>query len=338
MKLLAIAIAFVVVAPIGGAAQQPPRINIYRFVLGVDVPESAAFVAMGIGPPSRLGSAPKPVVASLGLAVDAGSTARAGAFDVAPYYLVGGGVRDRTSYRSNSVAGRLMRVLTKTIVSVGASHTSDDPSAMLLAVGARATLHDPHDPVVNSALVEDIDAVLGECGAELPDPAEDVTECDGDTSAVFSHVRRQMRARSGDAQVSAGWGMSTRVAGGDLVGDSLGAARHSGWLAAQYTASGQFDLLATVELRDMFRSRQRFVAGIGIRRKGPTGDTQLGVRYEARTETVHPSLTMDLRLSTRFGVVTWIDTSVSERQLGGNHRLRVGLLARWFVASDVARF
>ena len=59
---LAVLAAAVLAQAPSATAQGPERINIYRFILDIDVPEPAALVAMDLAPGHVLrASAPKPV-------------------------------------------------------------------------------------------------------------------------------------------------------------------------------------------------------------------------------------------------------------------------------------
>jgi hypothetical protein len=298
------------------AAAQP--LDIYRFVLGVDVPEPAVFAGFGIGPPVRLGSAPKPIAGAVLLTSSASSTVRAAAVDFSPYWLASGGTRDLVSYRSRSVAGRLTRVLMKTVLSLGAMKASDEPTSMMVGIGVRSTLHDPHDPVLNSRL-----------------PEEAAAARDGDLATIRARARHAMRARSWDPQVSAGWVVATRAAGGVLTGDSLDATRHTLWLAAQLTTGARFDLMGFAELQDTFGDESAFAGGLGLRRKSDMGDVQAGLAWHGRTRTVHPAITLDARLGATLGALLWIDTRPAPGP-SPKPALRFGVLARWFFATDAA--
>lgn len=62
---VALASGLVLFAPALASAQDTSGVNIYRFVLGVDVPESPALVALDRTPTRVLrGSAPKPIAAT----------------------------------------------------------------------------------------------------------------------------------------------------------------------------------------------------------------------------------------------------------------------------------
>ena len=161
------------------SAQSPARINLYRYVLDVDVPESAALIALDATSSHVLrGSAPKPIMATVFHAANgpAGSST-GGAVDIVPYFLLGGGIRPLDSYRANSIRGRLLRVVTKTSLSLAAISDPANSGSLRGSVGLRITFHDPHDPVLNSKLPESVDSALRAHQIEETDPTvEDITD------------------------------------------------------------------------------------------------------------------------------------------------------------------
>jgi len=339
-KIVLIGLLLVVTGPELVFAQDTSRVNLYRFILGVDVPAAPALVAMGRAPTHVLrGSAPKPVAASLIDAFAPGTSATPGvALDVAPYYLAGGGDWRFSAYRSRSVAGRLMRVLIKTILSVGVVQAADDPSSLLVGWGVRSTLHDPHDPVLNSRLPEEVAALLQQ--HNVPDPGvtqEDVRGLGAPLEPVFTRARQAMRARSGDAQVSAGWGMAGRLLSGSLVRDSLVAVRHTVWLSGQYTAGPRFDILGTVQVREAFRSGAVLWIGAGMQRKFRGVDLLAACTYQTTTRTLHPDLAVDIRLLSNVALVAALTApATSSRSLvdPSSRKLAFRIALRLFTASD----
>lgn len=334
-----IATASVLVALLGGpaCAQDAPPINLYRFILGVDVPESPALVAMGVAPTHVLkGSAPKPITVSLLDALVSSSRSTPGvSLDVTPYFLVGGGVRDLTRYRSGSIAGRLTRVLTKTLLSVGTARLPDDPGSPLVGLAVRSTLHDPHDPVLNSRLPEEIAAELTRQGIPAARPTdEDVTDRGVDLSVVYARARSAMRARSSDAQVSGGWGITARARGGVLDGDSLGATRHTLWVTAQYTAGRRYDILATVQVRNAFHATDRLWVGAALLRKTTMADVHAELYYDTQRRELHPGFAVDARASAHLGIVVSLSAQPDAPTLVGTRRLQLRTVVRWFAASD----
>ncbi|MGE0555069.1 MAG: hypothetical protein AB7R55_16690, partial [Gemmatimonadales bacterium] len=257
-----------IAAPAAAQRADSARVNIYRYVLDVDPPEAAAFVALDVSGAKVLrGAAPKPFMASVTVRpIDGQATAVAGAIDLAPYYLFGGGLRTLRSYRANSVAGRLLRVLTKTVVSVGAITDPPDAGAWRGGLALRTTFHDPHDPVLNSGLPETVDSLLAAAGVEAgPLARESLTDLGVDLAPTFARYRRQMRAR-GDVQVTAGWGLSGRVAGGALDADSLHGFRSTLWITGQHATGDRYDVVVTAALRNAFRSDGALRVGAGLQR------------------------------------------------------------------------
>ncbi|RKH15837.1 hypothetical protein D7X74_17320 [Corallococcus sp. CA047B] len=290
-----------------GLAQD--NINLYRFVLDVDVPESAALVALDETPTHvLLGAAPKPLMATL-VASRTSETLRPGlALDVAPYFLFGGGVRSLSRYRSNSVAGRLMRVLTKTTLSAAVIPDATVADAWRVGFGLRTTVHDPHDPVLNSPLPEKVADALANHGVSPPgDAEEDVSERGVDLSTLFAEALRTMRAR-GDIQISGGWGVSARVEGDVLSADGLTDTRHTFWVTGQSALGPRFDALATVQGLDVWNSERALRAGAGVQRKTTLADFRAELVFDTTDDRLHPAVAIDLKLPGCTSVIAALAT------------------------------
>jgi len=301
-------------------APKAATIDIYRFVLGVDVPESPALTTLGAAAnPIPLGGAPKPLDAQAVLTFGPGEdVVLAGAVDFTPYFAFSSGKRTLESYRSNSIGGRLLRVLTKTQLSVGAARLSDDPSSVTMALAIRSTFHDPHDPIANSTLPEDV-ALAGS---------------EEERAALYADARRAMRGRSGDAQISGGWGVMERARSGVVEPDSLVDARHTLWVSAQYTASYLFDIVGSLQYRDAFGSDDRLWIGGALRRKSDDADLQLGLYYDTGRSELNPGISLDARLGRTLGVIAAVTTQSTPMSFTGPRRAHISLSGRWFYASD----
>jgi len=319
----AVGLSLVASARLG--AQDTTTVDIYRFILGTDVPESPAFVVLGVSPTHVLrGSAPKPVAASVLDAGVAGDHATPGvAIDIAPYFLLGGGVRTLGRLRATSIRGRLTRVITKTILSLGAVRHAPpgDPGAPLVAVALRSTFHDPHDPALTSRLPEELVAVSaardeegGDLGVEL--------------GPIYARARRAMRARAGDPQISGGWGVALRARSGALASDSLGSPRHTLWLSAQLSTGRRLDVLSTVQVRNAFRPDAQTWVGLGLARKTVAVDYRAELSYETRSRDWHPGVAVDARVGAGLGLVASLTTASAPR------RLALRTLVYGFYASD----
>lgn len=316
-------------------AQDTTVINAYRFVLGVDVPESPAFVVVGVAPTHVLrGVAPKPLALNVLSAFASGGEPTPGvAIDVAPYFLAGGGARRLGSYRSMSLAGRLMRVVAKTLLSLGAARDPADSRSLLVGLGLRSTFHDPHDPL-STTLPEDVAAALAQAGVSTPSGAEeDVGDQVGLTQA-FARARRTLRRPSANPQVSGGWGVAARLRGGVLDGDSVETERHCLWLGAQFTAGRRFDVLTTAQLRSAFRADRYWWLGAGLERKTTAANILAELYYDTQARRVHPGIAVDVRASSHVGVVGSLTTQSATLSGSGPRRLQLRTLARWFYASD----
>lgn len=317
-------------------AQETDRMNLYRFILGVDVPSSPAFVPLGLSPTHVLrGSAPKPLEASV-MGSPMGEAAPSGlAVGVAPYFLVGGGRRTLAAYRTSTVAGRLLRVLTKTVVSFGAARVDDDT---FVGMAVRSTFHDPHDPVLKSSLAEDVAAALRAQGVP-PQAAseEDVTGYGVDLAPHYARARRAMQGRvaGGDPQVSGGWGMAARLRSAAWDRDSLGTLRHTFWLSAQVTLDPRFDVLGTVRLRDAFGSDSYGLIGAAVLRKTSALDLTAEVVYDTQRRALYPGLSLGSRVLPTLGLTAALTTRSAPDFVPDRPRqLAVRVVAQWFYASD----
>jgi len=324
--------------PYGAAAAQstPATVNIYRYILSVDVPESPAFVALGVAPTHVLrGSAPKPITVAIIDAFPGGNQPAPGvALDVAPYFLAGGGVRRVTRWRSMSLGGRLTRVLAKTILSVGAVRDPGDAGSALVGLALRSAVHDPHDPLLNSSLPADIAAE--QARREISDTitADDVSGSGVDLAPLFARARAAMRGRSGDAQIALGWGVGGRLHGSVLTSDSLDPVRHTLWLSGQYTAGPRLDILATVQVRSAFRSDVRLWIGAAVQRKTAAVDYRAELYYDTRSHDGHPGVAVEARVLPHLGLVAALASQPVDFAGTGPRRLAVRTVLHWFYASD----
>ncbi len=338
MRYARVVLLVVVMGPLGAerGAAQDGRVNLYRFILGVDVPASPAFVPLGVAPTQVFrGSAPKPLDASVlvGLGDDAATGVAVG---VAPYFLAGGGTRTLEAYRTSTVAGRLLRVLTKTLVSFAAVSTDDGTGDALVGLAVRSTFHDPHDPVLKSTLAEDVAAALSAGGVPRLDSAEEEATAHGvDLAPIYARARRAMRGRvaGGDPQVSGGWGMAGRLQSGAWDGDSLGTFRHTFWLSAQITAGRRFDVLATAHLRDAFGDDRFGVVGVGLLRKTAVLDGTLELAYDTERKALYPGLALSGRVLPALALTAALTTRAAPT-FDGPRALAVRVAAQWFYASD----
>jgi hypothetical protein len=314
------------------AAAQESRTNIYRYVLDVDLPESPGFVALDLLPMKVLrGSAPRPFMLSAmhRLSSGEGSAISGMAMDVVPYFLVGGGARTLSSYRANSVAGRLLRVLTKTALSVAASSAPGDGSSLLGAIALRTTFHDPHDPVLNSRLPEEVDSALAAAGVAAEDPTEEsVSDRGVNLEPLYARAQRLMRAR-GDVQVSAGWGLAGQLRGGSLRSDSLTDVRHTLWITAQHATGHRFDVIGTVQFQPTSRDDSDWRFGAGLQRKSFPADLRLQLYFDTGSRRLHPGLAIDV-LATRGLQLGAMMGSEADGGRRGSAQAHLLLLGHWY--------
>ena len=312
---------------------QAEPINLYQYVLGIDVPESPGVMLLALGgSPVVRGSAPKPTTLTMLLSGESERLVPSLAIDVAPYYLFGGGIRDLQGYRSNSVAGRLTRVLTKTTLTIAASGAPESGGPQGLAFGIRATLHDPHDPVLNSAFPESVAALLARSGTpNTAGDVEDITDLGADIAPVFAVSRRAMRARRG-MQISAGFGQAYEMRGSSVSSDSLDAGLRVIWLTSQITFSARFDALVTGQVRDRSGEDARLWLALGILRKMNATDIQLALYYDSDSRRIYPFLQTEIRALPHFQVFGTCTVFQRSEEASSVFSARAGF--RWFLAHD----
>jgi hypothetical protein len=314
------------------ADAQGPRDNIYRYILDIDIPESPGLVALDLLATKVLrGSAPKPFAANIvHRSADSSGTVTGVALDLVPYHLLGGGIRPLSSYRANSIAGRLLRVVTKTAMSIAVASVPNSDGSLLGALAIRTTFHDPHDPVLNSRLPEVVDSVLAAHGVSAADPTEeDLGDRGLDLEPAFAAASRQMRAR-GDVQVSAGWGVAGRLRGGSLKSDSLDQFRHTLWITGQHATGQRFDVIATVQFQPAFRDDDDWRFGAGIQRKSRPADLRLQLYYDTGSRRFHPGAVIEAHPTRGFLVGAGLTSEAAPGGLRGSADARFALTAQWY--------
>jgi len=290
-------------------------LNVYRYVLDVEPPESPVLAVLeATTSHTRSATAPKPLALSLATVSRGGGDARpAAALDFSPYHLAGGGARSTCGYRDNSLAGRLKRVGTKTILSVGVQPQRGTGDLLRVGMAVRATLHDPHDPINNSLLVQRVPPA----GArEEPPPAS--------ADSAYAAAAVSMRARDRWI-VSAGWGAAATVSGASL-GVREGEWRHALWLSWQRTMDARFDLVFTGEagLERGTPPGYRLVAA--ARRKQSHADLLLEAAFDTRDERLHGGVSAEARVARRLRAALGV---LSEPAAGAGRALRAAALLRW---------
>jgi hypothetical protein len=318
-------LACVPALPSLAAAQQGPPgtcgpdtvINIYRHVLDLEPPESPALAVLeATTSHSRAGTAPKPLSFSLVSVRRGGADALVGAaVDVSPYFLVGGGARTLCSYRDNSVAGRMKRVGTKTIISAGVLPLGGARDAVRLAVAVRATMHDPHDPINNSELVRRLPPASPR--DELPPPA-------GAGDAAYEDAARAMRARDRWI-VSGGWGAAATLEDGSFSRRE-GNWRHALWLSWHRTMDARFDLLFTGEASLERGDASSYRVTAAARRKLAAADLLLETAFDTGDERLHYGVSGEARVARGVravvGILTEPERGTRDRVLRGAAGIR----------------
>ena len=314
-------------------AQQGGRINIYRYILDIDVPEPAALVALDRAPSHVLrASAPKPLAAAVGFAHDSGGAATTMvAVDFAPYFLAGGGIRELGSYRAMTAWGRIRRVITKATLSLGAAWDPADAGSPQVALALRTTFHDPHDPIPPpGGLVERVDSAMAAHGASPPDDEEDVSGRVPDLRKLYRESAREMRARC-CLQIAGGWGLAGRLGGGEFAGDSLDQVRHTLFVTTQYTFARRFDLLTTAQVWNGFDDAHLRI-GAALMRKTTAVDLTTELYFDSADDRLHPGIWLEGQPVSRVRAAVSLGTDTDPG--GGSTRLRVRTMFRWYMAQS----
>ncbi len=329
LVLRALGVAVLALATSRAASgQETEPVNLYRFVLDLEVPESPALVALGLAPSQALAAtAPKPLGMSLAAEWDgAGRSLPAAAFEFSPYFLVGGGRRTLQRYRSNSVRGRLGRIGGRTVVSLGVAGDPAHSGAVRIALGVRATLHDPHDPVNNAGGLPELVSAL------LPDNVSArASNIRGYSDAIdrsLTEAARAMRARPRWI-VSMGYGVVGSVHDQTSEGGKIDSGSHTLWLAWQRTLDENFDLLFTGQALRVFNPAADFRIASGLRRKAAAVDLLADVYYDTQDRRLHGGMAFSVHLAR--GIRAGLSLG-SEPEADGTRvvrKLRVRSLLRW---------
>jgi hypothetical protein len=323
-----------VALPDTSVAQDTARINIYRYILDIDVPEPAALVALDRAPAHVLrASAPKPLAATVAFAHDSGGAATTLlAVDVSPYFLAGGGIRSLRSYRSMTAWGRIRRVITKATLGLGAAWDPADSGAPQVALALRTTFHDPHDPIPPpGGLVERVEAALAVQGIAPAADEEDVAARAVDLRSLYAESAREMRARC-CLQIAGGWGLAGRLGGAAFAGDSLDQVRHTLFVTTQYTFARRFDLLTTAQLWNGLGEDTHLRVGAALMRKTTAVDLTTELYFDSADDRLHPGVWLEGHPLPRVRAAVSLGTDTDAA--GGPTRLRVRTLFRWYMAQS----
>jgi hypothetical protein len=313
-------------------AQQDERQSIYRYILDVEPPEPTGFIPLDLNPHRVYrATAPKPIAAAVLASAASPESILVGVnLEASPYFLVGGGTRTLGSYRDLSVKGRLLRVLTKTLLGAAIAYDPAAPGAARVGIGVRSTFHDPHDPIgAFFALPEHVDSLLAAAGVRPDAEVEDVTDLGVDLRHAFADARRAVRGHC-CVQVSGGWGFAATAAGGRIAGDSVGPARHTLWISTQWTLSPRLDVLAQVQGTNMFRDDWHQRAGLALQRKTTRVDLLAELYYDSEFHRLFPGLTVEGSLGRGLA----LDASLLAESGGADApaRLRTALMLNWYLA------
>lgn len=222
------------------------------FVLDYDVPESPAFIALGVAPTNvfRAGAA-KPVVASLLNQLLTGGTLDGGiAIDFSPYAVFGGTDASVRDYQK-SMFRRILFNTTLSLATVKDDEAGDD---LRFGFGLRSTLKDNRDPLADGDLADEVSRLLANAAsaALVPQPDDEVgrpinlADRGVDISTVYRAARARAARTTGTA-VAAGWGFAGPIHGAVAALDSIGDIQHRLWLAGRWSSAKGPELMMTTQ-------------------------------------------------------------------------------------------
>lgn len=326
-RLLA-GLALAAAALAGAPAAAQDSIPAYKFILDYDVPESPAFVALGVSPEKvTTGSASKPIVVNLLTQAVTGDRTSAGlALDFSPYFVFGGRFDNIDEYRASG----LKRRLANTLVSLATIQDPADSANLRFGVGARMTVFDDHDPLQNTALSARIESLLTPAEDELGVGRESGTGID--TIAGLAEAYRALvdsiQATPGRA-LAVGWGMAGTVRNAVLSADSITGTRHRFWAGYRETFRGGVELLGAVQVGEGVTEDHSFRVGAALRanvqRVRLTGE----VVYESETGEIHPGAIAVIKAIPQVDVVASLGSEPDATGATDASKLRFRTMLRW---------
>jgi hypothetical protein len=285
-----------------------------KFYLDYNVPESPAFTVLGVTPSSVLrGTASKPLIVSLLTQTAKGERIASGvALDVAPYAYLGR-FKNVKEYNDSPVKRFFANLLT----SLATTQAPGDTASVAFAAGVRATFHDDHDLLADTALVREIGAKLVPIkisgkpiqGSNIP--AMSVTQSDTtieiDLAAEYAAARKRMTETRGWA-ASIGGAIGGTLRSGIPRSDSLQQRVGNAWLGVTgYLGAGQ-ELLGSAQWARDTTGLDHFRAGVAYRLQSASSAIAAELAYDNHSGGVLPGLNAELRLMPRFTLIAAIVT------------------------------
>jgi hypothetical protein len=338
MKRVSMASAFILLLltdiGVAKAAEPSDSIRAGEFVLDYDVPESPAFVALGMSPSNVLrASAAKPAVAAFINQFASGAEVNNGvALDFSPYFAFGGRLASIDDYRQNS----LRRMLANTQLSLATVEDSTRENDLRFGLGLRITFFDSHDLLQNKKLGEDIDDALLAGAKTLPWESEEEILPVGtyaNLKDVYSRARDRVRAKSGSA-LALGWATSGRVHSAIAKGDSIDLEEQTVWLSFRHSFGGGLDLLTLVQGYASSERHPKYRTGVGLRSNGRSwniaGELYYdSIRGDALSGRVGLGANGEVRVSSGLALVAALSTEPLDTTNGVESRLRMRTSVRW---------
>lgn len=180
----------------------------YNYILDYDVPESPAFVLLGVNPAKVYpASSLKPVMVDLASNLLTGNKIGSGlAFDFSPYLtLWSGGIDNVAEYQKNWTKSFLANLQ----LSIATLTPANDQNITRFSFGLRAVLLDDHDPLRDDELFKKVGEALGATTSVQPpspgDTGDVITKGHSESlMQVYAKERDRILKKPGEALSFAG--------------------------------------------------------------------------------------------------------------------------------------
>ena len=314
-------------------AQDTSRVA-YKYILDYSVPQSPAFVALGVTPSKVLsGSSAKPLAINIINQLREQQKINNGvALDFSPYFTFGGQFKSIDTYRNKW----FMRVLANTLLSVATIEDSDDSESLRFGVGFRTTIIDVRDLLSDHELGKDIDAELQKIASpsESLDAVDEVSTKKVDLTQAYETSRKRLEAKKGGA-LSFGYGLAGILNGSIANKDSVENAIHKVWLS--YTSYNLFDGIdLLVHYQGEFSKTLPNSDRLGFALRGNTENTRIA--FEAvvgflKANSAEIGGVGEVKLAPNIWLVVSLGTSRPPDGEKGPHKVFARTKLRWNIGN-----
>jgi hypothetical protein len=298
-----------------------------HYILDYDVPESPAFVGLGVTPAKILrGSSAKPIVVNLLSQMGGAQKIQTGlAVDFSPYFtLFNGGLKNITEYRSNF----WKRMLANTLLSFGTAQAKQDTNSLLWGIGLRSTLFDSRDLLQDKELGEDIDNILVKKDTTPPLPGPDTETLKTiNLSTAYNKARKKVLESNGGA-MSIGYCLSGNLRNSIPRIDSVDAIRHQTWVSYKYSLK-RVDILSIYQGRFAKHILPEHRVGLAVRKNSEMINVAGEVVYTTISKRVEVGGNAEIKMMPGLRAVVSVSTEQPTTKEFSSVRLKLNTTLRW---------